>query len=262
MKLLEVETDKILVDSNAIRKDFDEDKLKELQASIASRGLLSPIVVRPEGDNYRLIAGLRRYLAISNLGWDKVPCIIWEGDEYNADIAQVEENLMREDITPLEEGRYFKYLMNQYGLTVRAIAEDIHKSVDYVEERIRLTETDEYLQRAIQERLLNFSQAHILSEVKDTSLRRGLLEQTIKEGLTVEQLKSLIKTYTQPQEPQEVYTSRRTEDDTIPKPHHNYYICPICGQEHEQIDSVFLQICPQCYANLMNEIRRGNSSNE
>jgi ParB family chromosome partitioning protein len=262
MKLQEIELDKILVDSNAIRKDFDEDKLKELQASIANRGLLSPIVVKPEGDNYRLIAGLRRYLAVSNLGWEKVPCIIWEGDEYNADIAQVEENIMREDITPLEEGRYFKYLINQYGLTVKAIAEDIHKSIDYVEERIRLTETDEYLQRAIQERLLNFSQAHLLSEVKDTSLRRGLMEQTIREGLTAEQLRSLIKTYTHPQEQQTVYTSSRSEDNTPPIPKHSYYVCPICGQEREQIDSIFLQICPQCYANLMNEIRKGNSSNE
>jgi ParB family chromosome partitioning protein len=262
MKLQEVELDKILIDENAIRKDLDDDTLKELRASIEARGLLSPLVVKLEGDKYRLIAGLRRYLAVSSLEWKKVPCIVWEGDDYNADIAQLEENIVREDVTPLEEGRYFKYLISQYGLTVKAIAEDIHKSIDYVEERIRLTETDEYLQRAIQERVLNFSQAHLLSEVKDTSLRRGLMEQTIREGLTAEQLRSLIKTYTHPQETQTVYTSTSREDNIPPIPKHSYYVCPLCGQEREQIDSIFLQICPTCYANLMNEIRKGNTSNE
>jgi ParB family chromosome partitioning protein len=262
MKLQEIELDKILIDENAIRKDLDDDTLKELRASIEARGLLSPLVVKPEGDKYRLIAGLRRYLVVSNLGWEKVPCIIWEKDDYNAALAQYEENIVREDVTPLEEGRYFKYLMDRYGLTVKAIAEDIYRSVDYVKERLRLTETDEYLQRAIQERLLNFSQAHLLSEVGDISLRRGLLEQTIREGLTTEQLRSLIKTYTHPQEQQMVYTSTNREDNIPPIPKHSYYVCPICGQEREQIDSIFLQICPTCYANLMNEIRKGNNSNE
>jgi len=256
MKLLELELDKILVDANAIRQDMDEDKLRELQASISKRGLLSPLVVKPEGDEYRLIAGLRRYLAVSNLGWKKVPAVVWEGDEYNSSIAQLEENIIREDVTPLEEGRYFKYLMQTYGLTIKAIAEDIHKSRDYVEERIRLTETDEYLQRAIQERLLNFSQAHLLSEVKDTSLRRGLMEQAIKEGLSVEQLKGLISTYANPDQNRTVYTVQPSQEGDNTAPRHFVYTCPFCGQEHEQIDSIFLQVCPQCYANLIEELKK------
>lgn len=257
MKLQEIEMDKIIIPNTVIRKDLDEEKLQELAESIKSRGLLQPIVVLQKGETYEIIAGLRRFLACSSLGWERIPAIVWEGEEYNASLAQLEENIVREDVTALEEGLYFKHLMKAYGLTTKQIAEDIHKSIDYVEERIRLTEADVMIQKAVQERLINFSVAKVLSRVEDVNIRRGLLEQAIKEDLTVEQVKTLVKEYNKPVQ-NEVYQEQQViKDNNTPTVIHHVYVCPICREEHEQIDSIFLQVCPTCYAQLMEELRKG-----
>lgn len=256
MTVQEIEVEKIIVPQGTIRQDMDDVEFANLVTSIKERGLLQPLVVRKVGDNYELIAGLRRYLAIRELDWEKVPAVIYDKGEEDADIAMWEENIVRENITALDEGYYFKRLMQKYGYSARDIAKKINKSIDYVNERIALTETDSYTQKAIQERVINFSQAKLLSRVEDVALRRGLLEQTIKEQLTVEQLRNLIDTYTQPQQQKVTQIIRENIVETNNKPHTSYYVCPICEQEKEQFDSIFLQLCPSCYAELMNIIRQ------
>jgi len=256
MTVQEIEVEKIVIPEGTIRQDIDEEEFANLVTSIKERGLLQPLVVKRAGDNYELIAGLRRYLAIRELGWDRVPAVIYDKGEEDADIAMWEENIVREGITALDEGYYFKRLIDKYNYTVSDIAKRINKSVDYVNERIALTQTDSYTQKAIQERVINFSQAKLLSRVEDVALRRGLLEQTIKEGLTAEQLRSLIKTYTQYRQQGAIQEPKEEVVEVNNKPHHSYYVCPICEQEKEQIESIFLQLCPACYAELMDIIRQ------
>lgn len=123
------------------RKLADADRLAELAADIAARGVLEPLIVRPAGDGrYQVIAGGRRRAAAEIAGLGEVPCLVREDltdDEARA-IALV-ENLQREDLDPEDEGRAFAVLVDQ-GWSQRKIAQAIHKSHQYVMRRLQLIE--------------------------------------------------------------------------------------------------------------------------
>jgi ParB family chromosome partitioning protein len=112
------------------RKYFAEEKLAELAASIKTRGLLQPIVVRRIAGGYGLLAGERRYRAAQLAGVDRLPALIREGDD-PLEIALI-ENVQREDLAPLEEAEALALLIERHGYSHREVAELLGKSRPYV----------------------------------------------------------------------------------------------------------------------------------
>jgi ParB/RepB/Spo0J family partition protein len=124
-----------------MRRDFDETSLQELAEDIGERGILEPLVVRPDpsnlaGANYMIIAGERRYRAAKLAGLATVPVIIRQMDEHEAEMAALAENLQRQDLNPLEEQQLFQSLQGQYNWSISEIARRIHKSRHYVQKRL------------------------------------------------------------------------------------------------------------------------------
>lgn len=131
-----------LIDPNPAqpRQHADAVRLAELQADIAARGILQPLVVRPvAGDRYEVVAGERRYQAARALGLSMVPCIIKAMDDAEARAASIRENVHRDDMDPEDEGRYYQSLQDT-GMSLREIAAAIGKSHQYVYRRIQLIE--------------------------------------------------------------------------------------------------------------------------
>lgn len=118
------------------RKHFAEDALADLAASIKTRGLLQPIVVRRTSDGYRLLAGERRFRAALLAGLDRVPALIREGDD-DLEIALI-ENLQREDLSPLEEAEALALLIERHGYSHREVADLLGKSRPYVSNTLAL----------------------------------------------------------------------------------------------------------------------------
>jgi ParB family chromosome partitioning protein len=117
----------------------------ELAADIKERGLLQPIIVRPvkgESGRYELVAGERRCRAARRAGLAQVPVIVRNYDDREARTVAAIENLQRKDLDPLDEARYFKFLADEYNLSNRQIAEGLHKSASYVDQRLRLLQND------------------------------------------------------------------------------------------------------------------------
>jgi ParB family chromosome partitioning protein len=118
------------------RKHFSEAALADLAASIQTRGLLQPIVVRRMPDGYRLLAGERRFRAAKAAGLDRVPALIREGDD-DLEIALI-ENLQREDLSPLEEAEALAMLIERHGYSHREVADLLGKSRPYVSNTLAL----------------------------------------------------------------------------------------------------------------------------
>lgn len=131
----------------------------ELAADIKERGLLQPVIVRPlggAGGRYELVAGERRCRAARAAGLEQVPAIVRSYDDREARTVAAIENLQRKDLEPQDEARYFKFLADEYNLSNRQIAEGLHKSASYVDQRMRLLQTG----RVKNTQTLNDSQSH------------------------------------------------------------------------------------------------------
>jgi len=139
------------------RQHADPERLAELRADIATRGILQPLVVRPHGeDRYQVVAGERRYQAAGLAGLEVLPCVIREVDDAEAQAIALVENLQREDLDIEDEARFLKSL-HDAGMSLREIGGAIHKSYQYVNRRIKLAADPEAL-RAYREGQLNLNE--------------------------------------------------------------------------------------------------------
>lgn len=139
--VLMVEPDRIVKSRFQPREAFEPEALNELTAAIKAQGIVEPLIVRPSGGgNYELIAGERRLRASRLAKLEHVPVIVRDLDDRSALEMSLVENLLREDLNPIEEGNAFSRLNREFALTHEAIASRIGKSRTYVTNMIRLTE--------------------------------------------------------------------------------------------------------------------------
>ena len=138
-KVISLRLTEIVPNREQPRKQFDEEGISELAASITQHGLLQPLTVRPLADGtYQLVAGERRWRASRLAGLDEVPVIVREmSDREAAEIALI-ENLQREDLNPMEEAVGLSTLMETYGLTQEETAKAVSKSRPAVTNALRL----------------------------------------------------------------------------------------------------------------------------
>lgn len=173
------------------RKNFDQDALTELADSIQQNGLIQPILVRPFGGEYQIVAGERRYQAAKLAGLDEVPVVIRDiSDEDMLKLALI-ENLQRSDLNPMEEAQGYKALMDQEGLTQEQLAEVVSKSRSAVANALRLLRLPEDLQVWVREGRLSAGHARALLAVEGDD-RRLIAQRIVDEGLSVRQTESLV----------------------------------------------------------------------
>ena len=122
------------------RRRFDSDALAELTESIRLQGVVQPVVVRPLTDGYELIAGERRWRAAQAAGLATIPAIVREGDDTEALMLALVENVVREDLSPVEEARGYAALVEDFDLGLGDIAAKVGRSKSSVSNRIRLLE--------------------------------------------------------------------------------------------------------------------------
>ena len=130
--------EKIIVGSWQPRQMFDEESLNDLATSIRQHGVVQPLLVRPNGDHYELIAGERRWRAAQRAGLHQVPVVIRiAGDKMAAEIAMI-ENIQRHDLSPVEEAEGYRRLIDEFKYTQDALAKVIGKSRSHLANTMRL----------------------------------------------------------------------------------------------------------------------------
>jgi ParB family chromosome partitioning protein len=173
------------------RTRFREEALDELARSIQASGIIQPLVVRPIGKRFQLIAGERRWRAAQRAGLSKVSAIVREvPDELALEMTLV-ENIQREDLNPMEAARAFERLMDEFQLTQEAVAERTGKDRATVANAIRLLKLEPTIQEWIEEGKLSAGHGRALLAVADPQLRMRYAQRGARGGLTVRQVERL-----------------------------------------------------------------------
>ncbi len=175
------------------RKDFDEEKIKELALSIKEHGLIQPIVVRTRGDFYELIAGERRWRALQMLGRQTIPAIIKEySDGQMLEVALI-ENLQREDLNPIEEASAYKKLMEEFELTQEELSNRIGKSRSVIANSIRLLNLPAEVQGMLEAGSITTGHGRTLVSLENEALQIKLAEKIAGEHLNVRDTEKIVK---------------------------------------------------------------------
>jgi ParB family chromosome partitioning protein len=190
-QIREVPTNRILPNPAQPRLSYEEDSLVELADSIREHGVLQPILVRPVGSQFELIAGERRWRASRMAQRDSIPAIVVEFDDETALEVSIIENLQREDVSPLEEAAMFRK-MTDLGYTLRQLAQKIGKDKGYVENRIRLAEAPAEIRELVSLRKDTLSHAYELMKVRDERSRKRLAKKVAAGELTLSRLRAII----------------------------------------------------------------------
>ncbi len=186
--VLQVPPDDIELNPSQPRKQFSIAELESLKTSVARDGVLQPLLVRPVGDRYQLVAGERRLRAARELSLDTVPVILSQiGDDRLLEIALV-ENIHREDLNPIELAQAYRALMDLKSWTQEQLASELGVSRPNVANTVRLLELSEDMQQAIVRSQITMGHAKVLLSVPDTKVRRLLFERIGEDQMSVREL--------------------------------------------------------------------------
>jgi ParB family chromosome partitioning protein len=188
---LQIDIDLIEPSPYQPRTRFREEALDELSRSIQASGIIQPIVVRPVGSRYQLIAGERRWRAAQRAGLKKVSSIVRQvPDELALEMTLV-ENIQREDLNAIEAARAFERLMDEFQLTQESVAERTGKDRTTVANAIRLLKLEPTIQDWIEEGRLTAGHGRALLGVAEPALRMRYAKRAARGGLTVRQIEKL-----------------------------------------------------------------------
>ncbi len=179
------------------RRHFDEAALNELAASIAARGVIQPVIVRPSGGGrYQLVAGERRWRAAQRARVHDIPAIVRELSDSEVTALALIENLQREDLNPVEEARAYQKLSERDGLTQQDIANFVDKSRSHVANIMRLLGLPEAVLGLIERNELSMGHARALATVPDPT---AAAHDVVSRGLSVRETEKLAKRLTRPE---------------------------------------------------------------
>ncbi|MDO8880430.1 MAG: ParB/RepB/Spo0J family partition protein [Coriobacteriia bacterium] len=175
------------------RTTMDETHISELADSIKKVGVLQPIVVRPIGNEYQIIAGERRWRAAREAGLEKVPVRVMMCSETEALALALIENLQREDLNPVEEARGYRRLIDEYHMTQSELADRVSKSRSAVTNTLRLLDLPEDILELLYNSQISAGHARAILSIPDDDRRHTLARKCVDEGLSVREAESIAK---------------------------------------------------------------------
>lgn len=215
----EIPVNQIDANPNQPRKAFNEETLKKLEQSIKKYGVVQPVIVRKKDNgNYELIAGERRLRAAKNAQLEKIPVVIKEYNNRESPEIALIENLQREDLNPIEEGKAYESIIKKYDLTQEEMSQIAGKSRSYITNTLRLLTFPDAIQKLLQSKKLTTGQARPLLALKTVAEQLKLAKKIVEEGLSARQVEKILGEKTTPKPKKEVQIStylRAMEEEII-----------------------------------------------
>jgi len=190
---LEVALDRITPSPFQPRRTFDEGKIEELAASIRNQGIIQPLVVRPKGEDFELIAGERRWRAAMKAGLTRVPVVVRDADDHEALQLALVENLQREDLNPIEEANGYRRLQEEFQWNQEEMAERVGKSRPAVANSIRLLGLPAEVQQEVSAGNLPAGQARALLGLHTEPLIISACREVIAKGLSTRETEKMVR---------------------------------------------------------------------
>ena len=172
------------------RKNFVDEDLEELTASIREKGIIQPLIVRPFDDNFQIVAGERRWRAAQMAKLHEVPAVVRAYDDLEVLEIAIIENVQRADLNPIEEATGYRQLMDKFGHTQEKLAEALGKSRSHIANLLRLLQLPDAVITMVQTGDLTAGHARALITSPDPL---GLARHVVKKGLSVRDTEKLAK---------------------------------------------------------------------
>ncbi|MEO7603228.1 MAG: ParB/RepB/Spo0J family partition protein [Sphingomicrobium sp.] len=187
----DIEVARIRPNPDQPRIQFGDEGLDELAASIAERGVLQPILIRPDGDGFMIVAGERRWRAAQKARIHVIPAIVRDLDP--AEVAEVAliENIQREDLNAIEEAEAYRQLVERHGHTQEGLARIVHKSRSHVANLLRLLDLPEFVRQSLLRGDISMGHARAVATAPDPE---ALVRTIIAKGWSVRQAEQAART--------------------------------------------------------------------
>lgn len=189
--ILFIDINKIKPNSKQPRKSFPDEKIEELARSIEVHGIIQPIMVRPSGEGYEIVAGERRWRAARRASLKQVPCIIRELTEEQNMLVAIIENMQREDLNPMEEAEALNQMITTFGLTQEEVSRSVGKSRPYITNSLRLLKLPDEVRELVVQGEISNGHARALVSVKNERKQLELANRAARDGLSVREIESL-----------------------------------------------------------------------
>ena len=206
-----------LIDINLIksnesqpRKSFDDEKIMELAESIKSNGIIQPLILRKDKDEYIIVAGERRWRAAKYIGIKEIPAVIMDLTEKQILEISLIENIQREDLNSIEEAIAYKKLISDFDLTQEQLSKRIGKSRVAITNTMRLLNLSEDVQQYIIEGVISEGHGRALLAITDSKLQCELAQNVIDDKLSVRELEFLIRKLKTKSEPSKSKAKKET----------------------------------------------------
>lgn len=178
---------------NQPRTKFDDEKIAELTQSIKQNGILQPILVTPlDNGGYRIVAGERRWRAARGAGLKEIPVYIRKLDDKQVMQLALIENVQRQDLSPIEEARAYRQLMDEYKMTQQEVSEAVGKSRSVIANSLRLLTLCEPVVELLEKGELTVGHAKMLAGITDAQEQKTIAQLAVKNGFNVRQLEVYI----------------------------------------------------------------------
>ncbi len=193
--VIELKINDISPNTDQPRKDFDEERLNELAASIKENGVIQPIIVQRRDKGYRIVAGERRWRASRLAGLKVIPAIVRDLTDQETMEQALIENLQREDLNPIEEALAMQALLNTHKMTQEQLAKKLGKPRATIANTIRLTNINESLIDFIRNGELTAGHAKAILALKDEEDQRRVADVIMTKDMSVRQAEEYVKKY-------------------------------------------------------------------
>jgi ParB family transcriptional regulator, chromosome partitioning protein len=196
--MVELLIDEISPGETQPRKDFNDEKLKELENSIRENGVIQPIVVQKQGNRFEIICGERRWRASRKAGLKKIPAIIREASNTQSLQLALIENIHRQDLNPIEEAEAYKRLSHEFGMTQEVIAQKVGKNRATVANYLRLLKLSKGFQDDLITGRLTMGHARAMLSLETEKEMEEARREVLRQNMNVRQLESYVQNKKQP----------------------------------------------------------------
>lgn len=197
---------------NQPRKQFNEEKIDELAASIETYGVIQPIILRKSDIGYEIIAGERRWRAARKANLKKVPCILKDLTEEENMVIAIIENMQREDLNPIEEAEALQQMIDKFGLSQEQVSKTVGKSRPYITNSLRLLKLPFEVRNYVLENKLTNGHARAIAGIADEAVQVEIADKAVEQGLSVRDVEQLVKNLNEPKDKKKKEKKIKTPD--------------------------------------------------
>lgn len=243
-------------DDYKMRESIGGEAFDELVSSVMRDGLLVPILLRPVDDGYTIVAGHRRFAAVSKLGWHFIPAQILGKDEEIGWGGAFAENMFRQDLTPLEEAAAVQDCIENGTYNIDTLSRALGRSVGWVESRLAMMKWPDDVLAVVHAGSLSVSAARNLAGIDDETHRSMLVEYAVSNGATARTTAAWLQSFEAGKMCSDPGEVQPLSANSVLPPIEPYTPCVMCSRKFKMVELRYTPICSDCSPLLVDLARK------